>query len=176
MAARPSAANICQGSPRENGSAALASPNQMLDPTRKPCAPRRSVPRMDTGSPALKPGLPIVRSPTCSWSGQNRARIKTRSADFFSNVECTASRRQRFRKSFRCGSRRPAGSSWTPSRSRQTTFCRTPRASRALLAASITRATASAGARWGRPRPVSRRRGPIRSNASSSAGRLPPIN
>src|SRR3984893_15914329 len=76
------------GSPRENGSAVLASPNQMPDPTRKPCAPRRSVPRMDTGSRAPKPGSPIAQSPTYSCSGQNRARVKTRSGDFFSNAGC----------------------------------------------------------------------------------------
>jgi len=45
-------------------------------------------------SPAPKLGSPIVPSPTSSWSSPNRACIKTRSADLFSNAGCKGSRPQ----------------------------------------------------------------------------------
>src|ERR1700730_10516775 len=112
------------GSPRENGSAVLASPNQMPDPDRQPRAPT--------------PGSPIAQSPTDSWSEQNRARVKTRSGDFFSNAGCKVyySDTSDFAKAFaarradrrdRHGRRRGPGGQPLPD----------AWASRALLAASI---------------------------------------
>ena len=50
------------------------------------------------------------------------------------------------------------------------------RASRARSAASTARATASAGARWARPRPATPPRANTRSTASSSAGPSPPTS
>jgi hypothetical protein len=120
-AARLSAADICQSSPRGNGSAALASRNQMPDPTRKPCAPKRSKPNADTGLPAPRPGSQTARSQTFALSGQNRARIKAGSGDLSLNAECLVSRHRRFRKSSHCGPRQPA---WMALRCQKRTSCR----------------------------------------------------
>lgn len=67
----------------------------LTEPTRapihKPCAAKRKKPRTDTGSPVPKPGSPTVPWPTYWLSGQNRARIKPRSGDLFSNAGCKGS-------------------------------------------------------------------------------------
>ncbi len=63
----------------------LTEPDAGSDPQAMRTKAERS---KDGGSSAPKPGSPIAQSPTYSSSGQNRARIKTRSADFFSNAGC----------------------------------------------------------------------------------------